>query len=299
MPFAWSTGKNHGVDPSRRDRREQRRWRRDALRRLEELDRVDREQGLGAMPLGTPEDPTGRHRQRGRRRSTGPVLPGLLISGIIAGLVMLQDPGMTGYRFRQLMDQVTGKDAGSYAFVVTTNDGDPVGWDHCNPIRYVVNPQGAPEDWKEIIRGGVDAVTEASGFRFQYDGTSVERSFETREAESGEPPPVLIAWAGAGEVPELKGSTAGIGGSTPARVRNRVQFVTGMVVLDTDAYDRMARTGDRTSEVLILAHELGHVLGLDHVEDVGELMNAEYVGQSGFGPGDRDGLAQLRKLPCR
>ena len=52
-----STGKNHGVDPSRRDRREQRRWRRDALRRLEELDRVDREQGLGAMPLGTPEDP--------------------------------------------------------------------------------------------------------------------------------------------------------------------------------------------------------------------------------------------------
>ena len=26
------------------------------LRRLEELDRVDREQGLGAMPLGTPDD---------------------------------------------------------------------------------------------------------------------------------------------------------------------------------------------------------------------------------------------------
>ena len=25
------------------------------MRRLEELDRVDREQGLGAMPLGTPE----------------------------------------------------------------------------------------------------------------------------------------------------------------------------------------------------------------------------------------------------
>ena len=82
-------------------------------------------------------------------------------------------------------------------------------------------------------------------------------------------------------------------------MRNRVQFVTGMVVLDTDAYDRMARTGDRASEVLILAHELGHVLGLDHVDDVGELMNAEYVGQSGFGPGDRDGLAQLRELPCR
>ena len=40
------------------------------------------------------------------------------------------------------------------------------------------------------------------------------------------------------------------------------------------------------------------MLGLDHVDDIGELMNAEYVGQSGFGPGDREGLQQLRELPC-
>ena len=63
-----------------------------------------------------------------------------------------------------------------------------------------------------------------------------------------------------------------------------------MVVLDTDAYDRMEQRGDERSQELILAHELGHVLGLDHVDDVDELMNAEYVGQDGFGPGDRDGL---------
>ena len=82
------------------------------------------------------------------------------------------------------------------------------------------------------------------------------------------------------------------------RVHRRVQFVTGMVVLDTDAYDRMELRGDERSEELILAHELGHVLGLDHVDDIGELMNAEYVGQDGFGPGDRDGLQRLHDLPC-
>ena len=109
---------------------------------------------------------------------------------------------------------------------------------------------------------------------------------------------MLIAWANSDEVPDLEGSTAGIGGSTPARVRQRVQFVTGMVVLDTDAYDRMELRGDERSQELILAHELGHVLGLDHVDDVGELMNAEYVGQDGFGPGDRDGLQRLHDLPC-
>ena len=56
---------------------------------------------------------------------------------------------------------------------------------------------------------------------------------------------MLIAWADSTEVPDLEGSTAGIGGSTPARVHNRVQFVTGLVVLDTDAYDRMEHHGDR------------------------------------------------------
>ncbi len=232
------------------------------------------------------------------RRRVGPVLPGLLISGILAGLVMLHDPGMTGYRFRQLVDHLKGNGDGSYAFVVTTPDGDPVGWDHCKPIHYVVNPAGAPEAWEEVIRGGVAAAADASGFDFQYDGTSIERTFDQRVPDSSKPPPVLIAWAGSDEVPDLKGTTAGIGGSTPGRVRGRVQFVTGLVVLDTNAYDRMESRGDQRSQQLILAHELGHVLGLDHVDDLGELMNAEYVGQDGFGPGDREGLERLHDLPC-
>ncbi|HEX5086937.1 MAG TPA: matrixin family metalloprotease [Nocardioides sp.] len=279
-----------------RERREQRRWRREAMRRLEELDRADREQWLGAMPLGTPVDGPVRPR---RRRTTGAFLPGLLISAVIAGLVMLRDPGMTGYRFRELIDHLSGKDGGSYAFVATSRSGDPIGWNHCKSIRYVVNPAGAPDDWPDIVGGGVQEVTDASGFEFQYDGTSVERSFKERTVDPRDPPPVLIAWSDAAEVPDLAGSTAGIGGGTPARVRNRVQYVSGVVVLDTDAFDRMERRGAERSEELILAHELGHVLGLDHVDDVDELMNAEFVGQNGFGPGDRRGFEKLHELPCR
>ena len=232
------------------------------------------------------------------RRTSGPVVPGLLISGILAGLVMLHDPGMTGYRFRQLADHLTGKGGGSYEFVVKTTDGDPVGWDHCKPIHYVVNPSGAPDDWEDLIRGGVGEIADASGFDFQYDGTSIERTFGERGVDVRNPPPVLIAWANADEVPDLAGSTAGIGGATPARTNGRVRFVTGVVVLDTEAFDRMEAQGDERSEELILAHELGHVLGLDHVDDVDELMNAQYVGQDGFGPGDRAGLERLHDLPC-
>jgi len=240
----------------------------------------------------------GRLRIPTRRRTTGPVIPGLLISGLLAGLVMLQDPGMTGYRFRQLVDHLTGKDAGSYAFVATSSSGDPIGWSHCEPIRFVVNPEGAPANWEDVVRDGVEEVSDASGFEFEYAGDSDDRTFEDRLVDHHDPPPVLIAWAGSDEVPELSGTTAGIGGGSPARVDGAVRYVTGVVVLDTDAYDRMALTGDRRGESLILAHELGHVLGLDHVDDNGELMNAEYVGQSGFGPGDRTGLRKLHALPC-
>jgi hypothetical protein len=293
------TSENLAVGLSRRERREQRRWRREAMRRLEALDRVDEEHGLGAMPFGTPMDGPARHRQARPRRTTGPLIPGLLISGIIAGLVMLHDPGITGYRFRQFLDHLSGNDKGSYAFIVKTNAGDPVGWNHCKAIRYVVNPAGAPDDWQDIVTGSVTEVTDASGFKFQYDGTSADRSFTDRSFDPEDPPPVLIAWADAAEVPDLAGSTAGIGGATPERVRNRIQFVTGLVVLDTEAFDRMDQRGDERSEELILAHELGHVLGLDHVDDVDELMNAQYVGQRGFGPGDRKGLELLHELPCR
>jgi hypothetical protein len=273
------------VEGSRRERREQQRWERRMRRQLRALDRA----ATAGPSLQRAARP---------RRKVGPVLPGLLISGVLAGLVMLHDPGMTGYRFRQLVDHLKGNGDGSYAFVVTTPDGDPVGWDHCKPIHYVVNPAGAPEAWEEVIRGGVAAAADASGFDFQYDGTSIERTFDQRVPDSSKPPPVLIAWAGSDEVPDLKGTTAGIGGSTPGRVRGRVQFVTGLVVLDTNAYDRMESRGDQRSQQLILAHELGHVLGLDHVDDLGELMNAEYVGQDGFGPGDREGLERLHDLPC-
>ena len=82
------------------------------------------------------------------------------------------------------------------------------------------------------------------------------------------------------------------------RVGGRIHFVTGMVVLDADAYSQMESSGREQAERLILEHELGHVLGLDHVDDTRELMNAEYVGQPGFGPGDTQGLRELHSLPC-
>ena len=48
----------------------------------------------------------------------------------------------------------------------------------------------------------------------------------------------------------------------------------------------------------MLLHELGHVLGLDHVDNADELMNDDNLGLTAYGPGDLAGLRQLGNGPC-
>jgi predicted Zn-dependent protease len=46
-------------------------------------------------------------------------------------------------------------------------------------------------------------------------------------------------------------------------------------------------------------HELGHLVGLAHVQDEHELMYAENIGQLDFGRGDLAGLARVGATACR
>jgi hypothetical protein len=284
---------------SRRERKARQRWEREMLRRLEELDDLDRRYGLGASPTAHPGSaPRHRGRVRGERhrgrRQSGPVLPGLLVVLCLLLVVFFKSPTTTGERLRQFVDGLTGGD-GSYAFSATGPNGLPVGWDSCRPIHYVVNPTGAPDGWKDVVEDAVSEVAEASGFRFDYDGTSDDHWGDRRDTGVR---PVLIDWATPEEEPRLDGNTVGIGGSNAVTSNGETRYVSGMVVLDQEEYAEMLGTGRHRAAILILAHELGHVLGLDHYDDPQQLMHAEYVGQRGFGDGDRAGLKELHDLPC-
>ena len=179
---------------------------------------------------------------------------------------------------------------GSYAFL-QMQSGDPVTWNHCEAIRYQVNPKGAPANWEEIVHNAIDKVEEASGFVFADRGTTVKTRLIGTNYQGNEWEPVLIIWSDRYQDGSLDGGVIGRGGGGTIDVNGRLRYVVGKVSLDSNLRDPFATQ-------MVLEHELGHVLGLDHTDDQRQLMYAGYVGQKGFGKGDVNGLKRLHDVPC-
>ncbi len=286
--------------PSRSERSQQRKRARELERAMAELDRLDRVHGLGALPGAG----AGRRAPRphaARRRLL--VSVGLSAVVLVSLLVLAPTPELQGLRSvlglggdRLDAAPVVPDGPGSFRFMQTqAQTRQPVGYDPCRVIQVEVNPEGAPDGYDRLVDTAIEHTGTATGLRFQRVGTTDRRPSTSK---SGRRQPVLVAWATSDEVPALAGDVAGIGGSTAVEVgfRHR-EYVTGEVVLDSDAFDDVA--GDEYAPAqAVVDHEFGHLVGLDHVDDRGELMYPESVGRTTYGPGDLEGLARLGNLPC-
>ncbi len=194
-----------------------------------------------------------------------------------------------GTRVRPPVEATT---SGSYVVLQTQPGTDvPVGFSPCGPVGVVVNPASAPPDHTELVQASLGRLGAASGLELLLVGeTDDVWTEESRDLGA----PVLVSWSDPATVPLLDGPTVGLGGATTVSGPDGVRWhATGQVVLDSTALTRWEQHAS------VLDHELAHVLGLDHVDDPGELMAAvSTTGRAGFGPGDLQGLAALGAIPC-
>jgi hypothetical protein len=197
---------------------------------------------------------------------------------------------------------------GAYEFVMTQDGTDqPVAWDPCRTVRYVVNPAGAPPGTDVLVEQAIDRTAAATGLVFVNEGTTDEPW--TKDREPYQPDrygerwaPALIAWSDEGQVPGLAGYIAGMGGAIPRSAPNDADgtyaFVSGSVVLDAgDLGAGMSLPGGPEQVRAVIQHELGHMVGLDHVADPSQLMFSESRVPD-WGTGDLAGLHQLGTGPC-
>lgn len=211
--------------------------------------------------------------------------------------------GIGGDRLGEPADVAPG---GTFAYLQHQpgRPDEPVAWDPCRPIRFEVNPEGSArgtDDTVDFVRDAVEEVASVTGLRFEYDGLTDRRpEWRSRFLPAGRREPVLIAWADDSEVEDLAGDVVGVGGAVAVEVRSSGwrRYVTGGVTLDEDAFAELEDGDEGVQQRAILLHELGHVVGLGHVDSPRELMNADNVGQTGFGRGDLNGLVRLGRGRC-
>jgi hypothetical protein len=193
-----------------------------------------------------------------------------------------------------------------YAFSQTIpGSHDPITYDPCRPIHYVVRLHGHSPAAEKVVLEAVDEVSRATGLRFVYDGITDEAPSTDRAAFQPDRygdrwAPVLVAWSDPHETPDLEGEVAGLGGSRPwSDTHGRPTYVTGTVWLDGPSLMPAVEDAGRLAAARgVVIHELGHVVGAGHVRDPHQLMSERGNAEGRLGSGDRYVLARLGQGEC-
>ena len=219
------------------------------------------------------------------------------VVAILTTVAVLGSLGLVGGVVQDLSRPKGSSD--EYHFLATVG-GHPVRWNPCQPIHYVVNLREAPPGSLPDVEEAIRRVSVDTRIPFVFDGSTQEIPQHDRSsylpALYGERwAPVVIAWATQSEtdIPFHDGEDQFAAVSRPlAPPDNTPQFVSGWVVINA-ADDNPPGWASSAYQGPTILHELGHIMGLDHVTSKAELMEPSGGYVTDFGPGDLAGLELL------
>ena len=221
----------------------------------------------------------------------------------------------------RLLSEAPRGNGTEYSFLHFDESGNPITWDPCMQISYVINSENMPSNGKELIQSAADSVSTHSGLKFVYIGDSNEAPTYPRQpyqpsiypSQKKSWAPVLVSWLTddefkmALEKQDLTNEAIGFAAPDIAYTDdyfNRKEllgptyFVSGTVTLNSNWFDSKQALSNPDEARAVIMHEFGHLVGLDHVTSESQLMSSENNGQIDFGDGDLTGLAKLGSGSC-
>lgn len=192
-----------------------------------------------------------------------------------------------------------------YAISLRNADDSPVRLEPCHTYDYEVQPGALEPDVAVAEAGaGFAALEEATGVAFRFAGLTGERFPFPLDADRPPRDPILVSFehpdestalteGGEADLVTPGRSLGGLALAGPAAVRPGFSVLAGGAAVVNETLDPAQRAR-------VLLHELGHVAGLGHATDTGQIM-ATPVPETGpvvFRDGDRAGLAELRVDDC-
>jgi hypothetical protein len=233
-----------------------------------------------------------------RRRPSRTLLVIVAILALLgAGVVVASSRAEAVPAIRQLTEPATSADGWSPAWV--DDRGNPLRWDPCRPIPYVVNPAWMPQKGREDLAAALERISAVSGLTFSDEGDTDELPRRGRPSYQPERygerwAPVLVAWVPPSATDlGLGNGVQGVASTTAVPTPAGGSLITAQVALDAER--RLASGfGPGTTEGEVLMHELAHAVGLGHVDDPTQVMYYRTTNSdSAFGAGDRAGLVAL------
>ncbi|QGG93738.1 S-layer homology domain-containing protein [Actinomarinicola tropica] len=169
-----------------------------------------------------------------------------------------------------------------YAFYGRGADGEPWKWNGCVPIYYFVDYAGAHANATRVLPEAIRRLQRDSGLTFVQVGTP-------EEANLG------IVWRSPSQDQVLRDNpgVAGYAGFDTVSDGRRVRIAVAGVVINSSYGASSQDFGGRNSLGTLLLHELGHAVGLAHVQSDSQVMYPFVTPHANYQAGDRNGLAQL------